>query len=63
LLPEILALPDRMLVTHEGCVERVDRCNATQEMIMSSAPGQQDRIVADLNRTRRRRMHLCGCCQ
>jgi ribose transport system ATP-binding protein len=41
-LPEILGISDRIVVMHEGTIAAVlDRCEATQELIMAYASGQK----------------------
>jgi ABC-type sugar transport system ATPase subunit len=42
-LPEVLAMSDRIVVMHEGCVTGIlDKKDATQERIMALASGQID---------------------
>jgi ABC-type sugar transport system ATPase subunit len=42
-MPEILAMSDRIVVMHEGCIAGVlERAEATQERIMAYASGQMN---------------------
>jgi len=51
-LPEILGLSDRILVMHEGMiVGEIDAADATEELIMTYASGQQGKVYASNNRS------------
>ncbi|MHB8959545.1 MAG: D-xylose ABC transporter ATP-binding protein, partial [Candidatus Limnocylindrales bacterium] len=46
-LPEVLAMSDRILVLHEGCVAaEIARSDASEERVMFAATGQVEAAAA-----------------